>query len=206
MGPLLVFVSPCFRKNEIVTCKIGSFFMSLDNLFHKNVIDLFFFFGIQFQNGYHLKKKQTNKKTTTILTYFSNVLVTRESYKNSFSKHLTHIHTCILISLLRVFCFSFLFLFFCFCFRFCFCFLFVCLFAILLYQFWKKIRIYQVGPWFLSDVIAGVNSYSRHLAEQSINNKMVSKLLKLECLLQICIYTYPKFTVTCKPRTLSDGR
>ena len=27
MGPWLVLVSPCFRENEVVTCKIGSFFV-----------------------------------------------------------------------------------------------------------------------------------------------------------------------------------
>ena len=42
MGPLFVIVSPCFRKTVVVTCKIGSFLCSLDNLFQKNA---------------HLKKK-----------------------------------------------------------------------------------------------------------------------------------------------------
>ena len=32
MGPLLVLVSPCFRKNVVVTCKSGSFLCSLDNI------------------------------------------------------------------------------------------------------------------------------------------------------------------------------
>ena len=45
MGPLLVLVFPCFRENVNVTCKIGSFLCSLDNLFQKNVI--VFFFGNQ---------------------------------------------------------------------------------------------------------------------------------------------------------------
>ena len=44
MGPLLVLVSPCFRENVVVTCKIGSFLCSLDNLLQKNVIVFFFFF------------------------------------------------------------------------------------------------------------------------------------------------------------------
>ena len=35
MGPLLVFVSPCFRENVVVTCKIGSFLCSLDIYFRK---------------------------------------------------------------------------------------------------------------------------------------------------------------------------
>ena len=42
------------------------------------------------------------------------------------------------------------------------------------HQFWKKIRIYQV--WFLFGMIPSVDSYLHHL-EQSINNKMVSKVL-----------------------------
>ena len=36
MGPLLVLVSPFFRENIVVTCKIGSFLCSLDNLLQKN--------------------------------------------------------------------------------------------------------------------------------------------------------------------------
>ena len=42
MGPLLVLVSPCFRETVFVTCKIGSFLCSLDNLLQKNVIVFFF--------------------------------------------------------------------------------------------------------------------------------------------------------------------
>ena len=42
MGPWLVLVSPCFRENEVATCKNGSFLCSLDNLLQKNVIVLFF--------------------------------------------------------------------------------------------------------------------------------------------------------------------
>ena len=42
MEPLLVLVSPCFRENVVVTCKIGSFLCSLDNLLQKNVIVFFF--------------------------------------------------------------------------------------------------------------------------------------------------------------------
>ena len=42
MGPLLVLVSPCFRENVVVTCKLGSFLCSLDNLLQKNVIVFFF--------------------------------------------------------------------------------------------------------------------------------------------------------------------
>ena len=42
MCPLLVLVSPCFRENVVVTCKIESFLRSLDNLLQKNVIVFFF--------------------------------------------------------------------------------------------------------------------------------------------------------------------
>ena len=42
MGPWPVLVSPCFRENADVTCKIGSFLCSLDNLLQKNLIVLFF--------------------------------------------------------------------------------------------------------------------------------------------------------------------
>ena len=48
MGSLLVLVSPCFRENVVVTCKIGSLLCSSDNLLQKNVI-AFFFFEIKFQ-------------------------------------------------------------------------------------------------------------------------------------------------------------
>ena len=79
-------------KNVVATCKIGSFLCSLDNLLQKYVIVLYF--GNQkFQNGAH----------RLFLTYFSHFLVTRESYKNSFSTYLTHIHTRILLTLLTFF-------------------------------------------------------------------------------------------------------
>ena len=41
MGTLFVLVSPCFRENVVVTCKIGSFMCSLNNLLQKNVIVFF---------------------------------------------------------------------------------------------------------------------------------------------------------------------
>ena len=42
MGLWLVLVSPCFRKNVVATCKIGSFLCSLYNLLQKNVICVLF--------------------------------------------------------------------------------------------------------------------------------------------------------------------
>ena len=54
MGPLLVLISP-FRENVVVTCKIGSFLCSLDNLLQKNVI--VFFFRNQISKWRSFKKK-----------------------------------------------------------------------------------------------------------------------------------------------------
>ena len=103
---------------------------------------LFSFLEIKFENGAHLKKG-------LFLTYFSHFLVTRESYKNSFSTYLTHIHTCILLTLL----------------------------TFLPYQFWKKKWIYQARDirygfslvWFLVLILICA------ILEQPINNKKVSK-------------------------------
>ena len=50
-----ILASPCFRKNVVVTCKIGSFLCNLGNLLQKYVI--VFFLEIKFQNGAHLKKR-----------------------------------------------------------------------------------------------------------------------------------------------------
>ena len=55
MGALFVLFSPCFRENVVVTCKIGSFLCSLDNLLQKNVI--VFFFGNQISNWRSFEKK-----------------------------------------------------------------------------------------------------------------------------------------------------
>ena len=82
MGTLFVHVSPCFRENVVVTCKIGSFLCSLDNLLQKKVI--FSFLEIKFQNGAHLKKG-------LFLTYFSHFLVTREKLQK-FLQHISHSH------------------------------------------------------------------------------------------------------------------
>ena len=86
MGPWLVLVSPCFRENVVVTCKIGCFLCSLDNLLQKNVIVLFF--------GNQISKWRSFEKKGLFLTYFSHFFSHQEkSYKNSFSTYLTHIHT-----------------------------------------------------------------------------------------------------------------
>ena len=52
MGTLFVLVSPCFRANVVVTCKIGSFLCSLDNLLQKNVffsfLEIYFYTDANF--------------------------------------------------------------------------------------------------------------------------------------------------------------
>ena len=83
MGTLFVLVSPCFRETVVVTCKIGSFLYSLDNLLQKNIF--VFFLEIKFQNGAHLKKG-------LFLTYFSHFLVTSEKLQK-FLQHISHSHT-----------------------------------------------------------------------------------------------------------------
>ena len=55
MGPPLVLVSPCFRGNVVVTCKIGSFLCSLDNLLQKIVI--VFFLGNQISKWRSFEKR-----------------------------------------------------------------------------------------------------------------------------------------------------
>ena len=117
MGTLVVLVSPGFRENVVVTCKIGSFLCCLDILLQKNIIGFFFFFWN------HISKWRSFEKKGLFLTYFSHFLVTRGSYKKSFSTYLTHIHTCILLTLLTFFALPIL----------------------------KKIRMYQV--WFLFGMI-----------------------------------------------------
>ena len=96
MSSLLVLVSPCFRENVVVTCKIGSFLCSLDNLFRKNVIVFFFFFF-----GNQISKWRSYEKEL-FLTYFSHFLVTREKLQK-FLQHISHSHTCILLTLLTFF-------------------------------------------------------------------------------------------------------
>ena len=125
MGPWLVLVYPCFRENVVATCKIGCFLCSLDKLLQKNVIVLFF--------GNQISKWRSFEKKRLFLMYFSHFLVTRKSYKNSFSTYFTHIHTRILLTLLTFFALPIL---------------------------KKKIRIYQIR--FLFGMSPGVDSYSRH--------------------------------------------
>ena len=66
MGPLLILVCSCFRKNIIVPCKTVSFLGSLDNFLLKNVIILFF--------GNQISKLRSYEKRTIfdlLFTFFS---------------------------------------------------------------------------------------------------------------------------------------
>ena len=84
MGPLLVLVSHCFRKNVVGTCKIGSFLCSSDNFLQKNVI--FFFFW------------KSNFKMVLIWKrgYIFDLLLIFFSYQGKLEKflqHISHWHT-----------------------------------------------------------------------------------------------------------------
>ena len=71
-------------ENVVVTCKIGSFLCSLDNLLQKNVT--VFFFGNQ------ISKWPSFEKKGLFLTYFSHFLVTRAKLQK-FLQHISHSHT-----------------------------------------------------------------------------------------------------------------
>ena len=83
MGPLLVLVSPCFRENVVVTCKIGSFLCSLDNLFQKYAI--VFFFGNQISKWRSFEKKGF---LDLLFTFFSH-----QGKLQKFLQHISHSHT-----------------------------------------------------------------------------------------------------------------
>ena len=87
MGPWLVLVSPCFRENIVVTCKIGSFLCNLDNLLQKNVI-VFFFFFFFFWN--QISKWRSFEKRAIFDLLFT-FLVTREKLRK-FLQHISHSH------------------------------------------------------------------------------------------------------------------
>ena len=83
MGPLLVLVSPCFRENVVVTCKIESFLCNLDNSLQKNVIVFFF-------ENQTTKWRSFDKRAIfdLLFTFFQ---LPEESCKKFFSTYLTHI-------------------------------------------------------------------------------------------------------------------
>ena len=95
MGPLVVLVSPCFRENVVVTCKLG--IICLDNLLQKNV--LIFFFENQ------VSKRRSFEKKRAVSDILFTFLVTRgKNYKNSFSTYVTHIHNMYIAHPIDIFC------------------------------------------------------------------------------------------------------
>ena len=137
MGPWLVLVSPCFRKNVVATFKIGSFLCSLDNFLQKNVIVLFF--GNQISKW---RSFETRAIFDLLFAFFSH----HGKVTKIPSAHISH--TC-----LHVFCSSYR--------------------LFLPYQFWKKYEFIRYGfslVWVLVLILI------RAILEQSINNKMVSKI------------------------------
>ena len=139
MGPWLVLVFPCFRKNVVVTCKIGSFLYSLDNLYQKNEIVLFF--------GNQISKWRSFEKRGYFWPIFHIFESPGKIYKNSFSTYLTHIHTRILLTLLTFFALPIL-----------------------------KKKKYEFIRYGFSLVWVLVLILICAILEQSINNKMVSKI------------------------------
>ena len=95
MGPWLVLVSPCFRENEVATCKIGSFLCSSDNLLQKNVI--VFFFGNQISKWRSCEKRAIFDLLFTFFSYPGKVTKIPSAHIS-----LTYIHV-ILLTLLTFF-------------------------------------------------------------------------------------------------------
>ena len=95
MGPWRVLFPPCFKKNVVATCKIGSFLCNLDNLLQKNVI--LFFFENQISKWCSFEKRAIFDLLFTFFSHHGKVA------KNSFCTYLTHIHTRILLTLLTLF-------------------------------------------------------------------------------------------------------
>ena len=99
MGPMLAFVSPCFRENVNVTCKIVTFLVYFRSCLLKNIIVFFLRNEIS---------KWRSFEKGLFLTYFSHFLVTRERYKDSFSTYPTYMHTRSLLTLLTFYAFPIL--------------------------------------------------------------------------------------------------
>ena len=95
MGTLFVLVSPCFRENVVVTCKIGSFLCSLDTLLQISVI--VFFFGNQISKWRSFKKKGGGYFWPTFHIFNHQWKIAKIPSANI---SLAYIHTCILLTLL----------------------------------------------------------------------------------------------------------
>ena len=82
MGTLFVLVSPCFKENVVVTCKIGSFLCSLDNLLQKNVFVFFF-------ENQILKWRSFEKRAIFDLLF---TLFSHQGKLQKFLQRISHIH------------------------------------------------------------------------------------------------------------------
>ena len=100
MGPLLVLVSLCFRKNEIVTCKIVSFLCSLDNFLPKNIIIIFF--------GNQISKWRSFEKRAIFDLFFTFFSHQGKDTKIPSAHISLTIHTHILLTLFTFFAFPIL--------------------------------------------------------------------------------------------------
>ena len=83
MGTLFVLVSPCFRENVVVTCKIWSFLCSLNNSLQKTVI--VFFLGNQISKWRSFDKGAIYY---LLFTFFS-----RQGKLQKFLQHISPSHT-----------------------------------------------------------------------------------------------------------------
>ena len=84
MDPLLVLVSPCFKENVVVTCKIRSFLYCLYNLLQKKVIVFFFENQISKWRSFEEKKKAI---FDLLFTFFSH-----QGKLQKFLQHISHSH------------------------------------------------------------------------------------------------------------------
>ena len=76
-----MFVSPCFRENVIVTCKVKSILCSLEKFLLVNVID--FFYGNQISRWRSFEKR-------AIFDLLFTILVTMETTQK-FLQHIYHL-------------------------------------------------------------------------------------------------------------------
>ena len=97
MGPLLVLVFLCFRKNVVVTCKIGPFLCSLDNLLQKKC-NCCLFWRSNFKMALIWKKRVIFDLLFTFFSY--------QGIVTKFLWHISHSNTCILLTLLTFFFFA----------------------------------------------------------------------------------------------------
>ena len=83
MSTLFVLVSLWFKEYVVVTCKIGSFLCSLDNVLQKNVI--VFFFENQISKWCSFEKRDIFDLLFTFFSY--------QGKLQKFLQHISHSHT-----------------------------------------------------------------------------------------------------------------